>query len=140
MAANLQFGTTMRNNRLDQFESTVGPSPKLRIMSGAMPADCAAADTGVMLCEMTLPSDFMDPAAGGQKAKAGTWFGQGDPAAGAGINAGYFRIKNAAGTITHCQGTITITGGGGAMTLDNILIAAGQTVTITTFVVTDGNA
>jgi hypothetical protein len=136
----LQFSGLLRDNRLDQFEVTLAASPKLRIMSGAMPANCAAADTGTLLCEMTLPSDFMNASSGGIKTKLGTWSGTGDAGAGVGTNAGYFRIKNAAGTVTHCQGDVTATGGGGAMTIDNISIASGQTVTVSTFTITDGNA
>jgi hypothetical protein len=138
--ATLQFGDTLRTNRLEQFESTILTAPKLRIMSGTMPANCAAADSGTLLCEMALPSDYMSAAAAGVKTKLGTWSGTGDAGAGAGTNAGYFRIKNTAGAITHCQGDITATGGGGAMTLDNINIASGQTVTVTTFTLTEGNA
>jgi hypothetical protein len=136
----LQFGDLLRNARLDAFEATINTAPKLRIMSGAMPANCAAGDAGTMLCEMALPSDYMNPAATGSKTKLGTWSGTGDAGAGAGTNAGYFRIKNTAGSVVHCQGDITATGGGGAMTLDNINIASGQTVTVTTFTLTDGNA
>ena len=136
----LQFGDAVRNARLDAFESAVLTAPKLRIMSGAMPANCATADSGTLLCEMALPSDYMNPASGGSKSKLGTWTGTGDAGAGAGTNAGYFRIKNTAGAITHCQGDISATGGGGAMTLDNINIATGQTVTVNTFTITDGNA
>jgi hypothetical protein len=55
------------------------------------------------------------------------------------MDAGYFRIKNSAGTVTHIQGDITITGGGGAMTLDSINIATGQPINVTTFTLTDGN-
>jgi hypothetical protein len=136
----LQFSSLMRDNRLDQFEVTLVTAPKLRIMSGSMPANCAAADTGTMLCEMALPSDWMNASSGGVKTKLGTWSGTGDAAAGAGTNAGYFRIKNTAGTTTHCQGDVTATGGGGAMTIDNLSIASGQTVTVSAFTITDGNA
>jgi len=135
----LQFSGLLRDNRLDQFESTLAASPKLRIMSGALPANCAAADAGTLLCEITLPADFMNPSSGGVKTKLGTWSGTGDAGAGAGTNAGHFRIKNAAGSVTHCQGDVTATGGGGAMTIDNISIAAAQTVTVATFSITDGN-
>ena len=138
--ATLQFGELLRNARLDAFEATINTSPKLRIMSGTMPANCAAADTGTMLCEMSLPSDYMNAASTGTKTKLGAWTGTGDAAAGAGTNAGHFRIKNTAGTVVHCQGDITATGGGGAMTLDNVSIASGQTVTVNTFTLTDGNA
>ena len=50
------------------------------------------------------------------------------PQRGTETNAGHFRIKNTAGTVVHCQGDITATGGGGAMTLYNVSIASGQTV------------
>lgn len=135
----LQFGDTLRNNRLDTFETTILTAPKLGIMSGSMPANCAAADSGTLLCEMALPSDYMNAASGGTKTKLGTWSGTGDAGAGAGTNAGHFRIKNTAGSIVHCQGDITATGGGGAMTLDNINIASAQTVTVGSFVLTEGN-
>jgi hypothetical protein len=38
------------------------------------------------------------------------------------------------------QGTITATGGGGDMTLDNTSIASGQQVTITSFTLSAGGA
>ena len=135
----LQFGDLLRNNRLDQFEVTISTSPKLQIRSGALPASCATADAGTLLCEMALPSDYMNPATGGSKTKLGTWTGTGDAGAGAGTNAGHFRIKNTAGSVVHCQGDVTATGGGGAMTLDNVNIASGQTVTVSTFTLNEGN-
>jgi hypothetical protein len=38
------------------------------------------------------------------------------------------------------QGTVTATGNGGDLTLDNVTISGGQTVTITGFSWTDGNS
>lgn len=58
----------------------------------------------------------------------------------AGGTAGYFRIVDSAGTTCHLQGTVTATGGGGDMTIDNTSIASGQTVNVTSFTLTDGNA
>jgi hypothetical protein len=54
--------------------------------------------------------------------------------------AGHFRIYDSGGTTCHIQGSITATGGGGDMELNNTSIAATQTVTITSFTLTDGNA
>jgi hypothetical protein len=135
----LQFGETLRNNRLNQFESTIGSTPKLRIMAGTRPGTCADADVGALLCEMTLPSDWMTTAAGAVKNKNGTWTGIADAGAGAGTNATHFRLKNSAGSTTHVQGNVTATGGGGMMELDDISIVAGQPVTVTTFTITEGN-
>lgn len=136
----IQYSVTLRNNQLDQIESTTGLSAKLRLYSGAAPANCAAAATGTLILDMALPSDWMTAASGGQKDRNGTWTGTGAAGAGTGTNAGYFRITDSAGTTTHMQGTVTITGGGGDMTLDNTNIASGQVVTINTFTVTAGNA
>lgn len=136
----IQYSTTLRNNQLDQIESTVGVSAKLRLYSGAPPADTAAAATGTLLVEMALPSDWLAAASGGSKVKAGTWTGQGTVAAGTGTNAGYFRITDSAGTTTHMQGTVGITGSGTDLTLDNTSIAQSQVVNINTFSVTAGNA
>lgn len=130
----IQFSDTLRNNRLDQFESTLGASAKLQIRSGAAPANCAAADSGTLLCEISLPSDWMAAASGGSKAKSGTWQGT---AVAAGT-AGHFRVKDNAGTTTHMQGSCGQ--GSGDMSLDNTNIANGQTVTVNTFTLTDGNA
>jgi len=134
----LQFSDTLRNNRVNQVETTIGGSPILQVRSGPPPANCAAADVGVMLCQMALPSDWLTNASAGMKAKNGTWAGVADVAAGpGGTAAGHFRIKS--GATTHMQGSITGIGGGGNMTIDNVLITSGQAVNVATFSVTDGN-
>ena len=132
----VQFSTAVRNARLDAIETTVSTSPKLRIRTGAAPANCAAADSGTMLVEMALPSDWLAAAASGAKALAGTWSGTGAAAG----TAAHFRIYDTAGTTCHLQGTVTATGGGGDMTLNNTSIAVDQAVSVTTFTLTDGNA
>lgn len=136
----IQYSTTLRDNQLDQIESTAGVSAKLRLYSGAAPANCAAAASGTMLLEMSLPADWMAAASGGSKAKSGTWSGTGDAGAGTGTAAGHFRIWDSTVTTCHMQGTVTVTGGGGDMTLDNTSIASGQSVVINSFAVTAGNA
>lgn len=133
----LQYGTTLRNNQLGQIESTVGTTPILEIRTGSPPANCAAADSGSVLVTMNLPSDWMAAASGGSVAKNGTW--QDTSADGTGT-AGHFRIKDSGGTTCHIQGTVTATGGGGDLTLDNTSIASGQSVTVSTFSISAGNA
>jgi hypothetical protein len=133
----LQLSTAVRNARLDAIETTVGTSAILRIRTGAAPANCGTADSGTVLAEMTLPSDWMAAANSGAKALSGTW---NDTAADAAGTAAHFRIYDSGGTTCGIQGTVTITGGGGDMTLDNTNIAVGQLVTITSFTLTDGNA
>jgi hypothetical protein len=133
----IQLSTTARNNRLDTFESTVGASAILRIRSGAQPANCAAADSGTLLAEMTLPADWMAAASGGTKALSGVWT---DASANAAGTAAHFRIYDSGGTTCHMQGSITATGGGGDMELNSTTIALAQVVTITAFTLTEANA
>lgn len=132
----IQFSTTLRNNRLDQIESTAGTTAKLYFFTGSAPANCAAADSGTQIAVLTLPSDYMAAASSGSKALSGSWTGTASSAG----TIGHFRLKDNAGTTTHIQGTVTITGSGGDMTLDNNVVANGQTISITSFTVTDGNA
>lgn len=133
----VQLSTTVRNARLDAIETTVGTSPRLRIRTGAAPANCAAADTGTVLADVTCPSDWMGAASGGTKALSGTWQ---DASADATGTAAHFRLYDSALSACHVQGTVTITGGGGDMTVDNTSFATGQTFTVTSFTLTDGNA
>ena len=130
-----QFSTSTRNAALDAMETTIGTGPTLELRTGAKPADCATADSGTVLATMALPSDWMAAASAGAKALAGLWQ---DLAADAAGTVGHFRIKQ--GATCHGQGSVTPTGGGGDLTLDNAVLAVGQQVTITAFNLTIGGA
>lgn len=133
----IQLSATVRNARLDAIETAIGTSAVLKIRTGAAPADVATADSGTVLATLTLPSDWLAAASGGSKAKSGTWQ---DSSADATGTAAHFRIYASDGTTAHLQGTVTATGGGGDLTLDNTSIASGQSVTISSFSLTDANA
>jgi hypothetical protein len=133
----IQLSTAVRNARLDVIESTIGTSAIMRIRTGAVPANCGTADSGTVLATLTLPSDWMAAASGGVKALAGTWQ---DTSADATGTAAHYRIYDSSGSTCHIQGTVTVTGGGGDMTVDNTSFASGQQFTVTTFSLTDGNA
>ncbi len=133
----LQYSVTVRNAQLDAFETAIGTSAILKIRSGSVPASCATADSGTVLATFNLPSDWMSAASSGSKAKSGTWE---DTSADATGTAGHWRLYASDGTTCHAQGTVTATGGGGDMTLDNTSIASGQTVTVTTFSISAGNS
>lgn len=135
----IQHSVAVANGRLDSIETIIGTSPKLRLYSGAPPANCAAARTGTLLVEMSLPSDWLAAGSGGSKVKAGTWSGTGTAGAAGGTNAGHYAIMDNAGTTCHQQGTVTIAAGGGDMVLDNVSISTGQVVTVSTYSLTDGN-
>jgi len=133
----IQLSTSVRNARLDAIETTVGVSAILRIRDGALPANCAAADAGAVLAELNLPSDWMAAASGGTKGILGTWQ---DLSANNTGTATYFRIYDSGGSTCHMQGTVTATGGGGDMEVSSTSFTAGQSFTISTFTLTDGNA
>ena len=67
----------------------------------------------------------------------GTWA---DNSADATGTAGHYRIYASDGTTCHDQGTVTLTGGGGDLTVDNTSFAAGQAFSVTQFTKTAGNA
>lgn len=133
----LQLSVNVRNAQLDAIETAIGATAVLRMYTGAAPASCAAASTGTQLISATLPADWMAAAASGSKALLGTWS---DASADASGDAGYFRIFESTGTTCHVQGTITASGGGGDLTLASVTIAATETVTVTAFTLTAGNA
>jgi hypothetical protein len=130
-----QFSVAARNAALDAIETAAGTAPVLTIRTGSAPADCATANSGTVLVTINLPSDWLGAASGGAKTLLGTWQ---DTAADATGTAAHFRINQ--GATCHLQGTVTATGGGGDMTLDNVTIATGQQVTITAFTLTAGGA
>lgn len=130
-----QFSTAARDAALDAIETAIGASPTLELRTGAAPADCATADAGTLLASMALPADFFAAASGGSKSLLGTWQ---DSAAEAAGTVGHFRIKQ--GGTCHIQGSVTATGDGGDVTLDNPVLAVGQQATITAFTLTAGGA
>lgn len=132
----LQLSTTVRNALLDAIETAAGTSVILKLRTGAAPANCAAADSGTVVATLNLPSDWMNAASGGTKTLLGTWQ---DASADASGTAAHFRIYDSGGTTCHLQGTVTITGGGGDMTLDNNVLAVGQVVNVTSFTLTAPN-
>lgn len=123
----LQLSTSVRNAMLDAIETTAGTAAVLELRTGSVPANCAASDSGTLLISYTLASDWAAAASSGSKALNNT------PISGTASDtgtAGHWRLKSSGGTV-HAQGTITATGGGGDMTVDNTSITSGQTVNVT---------
>lgn len=131
----LQFSVAVRDAQNDSIETTIGTDPHLHVFTGSAPANCATADSGTDLVDITLPSDWMAASSSGAKAKSGTW--SGTASAGSGATPGHFRIKNSDNTTVSMQGTAAI--GSGDMNFDGT-ITSGQTVTISTFTITAGGA
>lgn len=129
-----QHSDAVRAAMLNAIEVAGGPSPVLRLRTGPAPANCAAADTGTVVATMNLPADYFADAIAGTKALAGTWQ---DPAADASGTAAHYRLYTSGG-ICFQQGTVSGPGGGGEIELQNATLVAGQSVMITSFVMTMG--
>src|SRR5687768_5747613 len=135
----IQLSVGARNGELDAIETELitGGAPVLKIRTGAQPATCATADSGTVLATLNLPADPFAAAGSGTKAKSGTWE---DTSADAAGTAAHFRIYKNDGTTCVIQGSVSGTGGGGDMELNNAVIASGQAVTITAFTFTAANS
>lgn len=128
----LTVSDAVRSARLDAIATTWGASPLFRIYSGTPPADESTALSGnTLLAVVTLT-----PAAASAGAKNMLGTTQTTTGAAAGT-ATFYRVYNSGGTTCHEQGTVTATGGGGDATIDNVSIAAGQTVNVTAFTKTE---
>lgn len=99
----------------------------LELRTGAAPGANNAA-TGTVVASMTLPTPAMAAASGRAAAKNGTWQ---DPVANATGTIGHFRITSATPAGRVWEGTVTVTGGGGDLTVNTLSATAGDVVTIT---------
>lgn len=125
-----------RNAALDARETSIGVLPTLLLMTLPEPASTIAADLGVIVASIPLPSDWMAAASGGTKIKQGLW--QSGVIA-AGLIEHYVILDSSA--VRRVVGSVTQTGVGpaGDMTVDNPNAAIGQVVTVITYVWTEGN-
>lgn len=133
----LQTSAAADNAMLDGFETGLSASPVLKIRTGSAPANCAAADSGTVLATLALPADAFAAASSRSKALSGTWT---DASADASGTAGHFRLYLNDGTTCYAQGSVTVTAGGGIMTVDSTAFTAGQGFTITAFTLAMNNA
>lgn len=88
-----------------------------------------------MLATLNLPSDWMAAASSGAKALTGTWQ---DASADATGTAAHFRVYASDGTTAHIQGTVGTSATD--MIVDSTSFTAGQSFSVTSFTITDGNA
>lgn len=133
----LSFSTTLRNNRANDITTAVGASGLLRIYEGTAPADVNTAITSqTLLAELTCNSTFAPSASNGVLTLNAITQ---DSSANATGTASFFRITTSGGTAV-IQGTVTATGGGGDLTLNTVSLSSGAAVSVTSFVITEGNA
>lgn len=123
-----QLSTTTRNRLRDAYVTAFPAGTVLELRTGG-PAGVGNAATGTVCATITLPATPFTSGTGNVTLN-GTWS---DVSADASGTLGHFRATN--GADIH-EGTITITAGGGDMTVDSITVTAGQTVSITTWTIT----
>lgn len=128
----LQLSVAVRNALLEAIETATGVSAKLMFYTGGVPASCAAATTGTKIVEYDLASDWAAAASGGAKILNGLPLAVSALAAG---TLGYFRIYAVDGTTCHMQGSITTSGGGGDLTVDNTVVTNAQVINLTAFTI-----
>lgn len=128
--------TAVRNAQLDALNSQTGTSAKLRIYNGTRPANANTAITSqTMLVELTCNATAFAAAASGGVLTANA-ISNGTAAATG--TASWFRLWQSNGTTAIMDGDVSTSGAD--LNLNNTSIATGQTVSVTSFTVTDGDA
>ena len=126
----VQWSTAVRNAVVAGWEAAIGTTPRVEFRTGAKAALTTGPAAGNLLATFVLAADWASAPADGTVTLTGL------PvivdATDEGI-IGHYRITNAAGTVCHEQGTVTATGGGGDLTVDNVNVVAGQSVLITSW-------
>jgi hypothetical protein len=125
----MQYAQDVAHAMLDAIETILGGSPVMYFRSGAQPANCAAADSGTLISTIAMAADAFSNAAAWEKAIGAALSDLSADNAG---TLAHVRIKTS-GAVTKLQGSITLTAGGGDITVDNVTVNAGQEIQVTSF-------
>ena len=124
---------TTRNSRLDAITTDAGNAALLRIYDGTRPATGGAATT--LLAELVCGTPFAAAASLGVLTANAI---SNDAAANATGTASWFRIVRSDGTTHVLDGNVGTSGSD--LNLDSVSITINQVVSVTGFVLTEGNA
>lgn len=111
----------------------------IEVRTGAQPASVGTAATGTLLGTLTLSDPAFGAATSANPAVATAAAITSDSSADASGTAGWFRGYDSAGTAV-IDGSITATGGGGDMELDNVTVVAGGTISISAWTISHPTA
>ena len=128
----LAYNVTTRNAMLDAITTRAGASAKLRIYDGARPATGGAATT--LLAELVCNATFAPAAAAGVLTLNAI---ANDVSADATGTASWFRIVQSDGTTHVLDGSVAASGSD--LNLSTVSIVVGGPVSVTSFVITEGN-
>jgi hypothetical protein len=128
-----RIATATRNAAADAVVDRldVGGAGSVEVRSGSQPATADDTATGTLLATVTLPATAFGSASGG----VATANAISAVTAAASGTAGWFRAKSGGGS-TVLDGSITATGGGGDMTLNNTSLTSGVSFQVTSWTVT----
>jgi hypothetical protein len=129
----LGYVTGLRNAKLDAITTFAGNSGKLRIYNGTRPATGGAATT--LLAELTANATFAPAASGGVLTLNAITQ---DSSADATGTATWFRWLKSDGTTIVMDGNVGTSGSD--LNLNTTSIVAAAAVSVTSFVITEGNA
>lgn len=124
------FSTTLRTARADAITAAVGSAGTLTIYSGTQPATCGTATT--VLVTFTMGSPF----AAGASSGVLTVTLPSATAASATGTASWARIKTSGGT---CVFDMAVGTSATPLILNSLSITSGVNVSVTSFVITEGN-
>ncbi len=127
----ISYSTTLRNARMDAITTAIGASGLVRIYDGTKPAAGGAATT--LLAQLALTATAAAAAAGGVLTLNAITQ---DSSADATGTATWFRVTTSGGTYV-IDGTVGTSGADLNLTTTSIVIT--QPVSITSFVLTEGN-
>lgn len=127
----LAYVATLRNARMDAITTAVGASGLLRIYDGTRPATGGTATT--LLAQLTCNATFAPAASGGVLTLNAITQ---DSSADATGTATWFRLTTSGGT-AQVDGNVGTSGSD--LNLTTASIVSGQPVSVTSFVITEGN-
>lgn len=137
----LGYAAALRRAKLDAITTFIGTSAILKIYSGTRPATGGTATT--LLAQLTCSaSAFAAAASGSTDGSPVTLTANSitqDSSADSGGTATWFRIYKSDGTTFCMDGSVSATGGGGDLQLTTTTISATQPVSVSSFVITEGN-
>lgn len=130
----LKYSTTARTNRMTQLSTDIGSNAVVKLCSGTRPANVAAALTGNTVVTMA------GNASGFGLASSGVLTANAIANATAALSGTvtHFRVFKSDGTTAVIDGDVA--NAGADLNLDNPVIASGQTVGISSFVLTASGA
>lgn len=131
----LRFPAALRTARAQTIVDRAGTGANIRLYTGATPGPDAAIGSQVLLGTLNVGGAFGTISNGVLTVGSIT----SDASADASGTAGWFRVTSSGGTFVF-DGTCGASGSGADLILNSTTVTAGQTISISSFVITEGAA